>query len=129
MDQLITEGKIEKAKKVIDLAMTKMPVDYFGYYTLLEPFASGYYELGEKQKAQQLLAQLIKKYQEELLFFSGMSMSDQTFSKMDIITDIERYRSLLLIMKENGDDDSYNKARKEFNAYNAKFTRFNRDKE
>jgi len=129
VEALINKGDKVRARKVIDLAMTKMPVDYFGYYTLLEPFASGYYQLGEKAKAEQLLAQLIKKYQEDLLFFSGMSGSDQSFSKMDIITDIERYRSLLLIMKENGDDDSYNKARKEFNAYNQKFARFNREQE
>jgi hypothetical protein len=129
VEALLNKGDKVRARKVIDLAMAKMPVDYFGYYTLLEPFASGYYELGEKAKAQQLLAQLIKKYQEDLLFFSGMSASDQNFSKMDIITDIERYRSLLLIMKENGDDDSYNKARKEFNAYNQKFARFNREQE
>jgi hypothetical protein len=129
VEALLNKGDKVRARKVIDLAMAKMPVDYFGYYTLLEPFASGYYQLGEKAKAQQLLAQLIKKYQEDLLFFSGMSASDQNFSKMDIITDIERYRSLLLIMKENGDDDSYNKARKEFNAYNQKFARFNREQE
>jgi len=129
LEALLNKGDKVRARKVIDLAMAKMPVDYFGYYTLLEPFASGYYELGEKAKAQQLLAQLIKKYQEDLLFFSGMSASDQNFSKMDIITDIERYRSLLLIMKENGDDNSYNKARKEFNAYNQKFARFNREQE
>lgn len=129
VEALINKGDKVRASKVIDLAMTKMPVDYFGYYTLLEPFASGYYQLGEKAKAQQLIAQLIKKYQEDLLFFSGMSGSDQSFSKMDIITDIERYRSLLLIVKENGDDDSYNKARKEFNAYNQKFVRFNREQE
>ena len=128
-EALINEGDKVRAKKVIDLAMTKMPVDYFGYYTLLEPFAAGYYELGEKEKARQLLGQLIKKYQEELTYFSGLSMNGQENVKIDIITDIERYRSLLLIMKENNDIASYNKARKEFNAYNQKFGRYKRDEE
>ena len=54
MEKLINEGKTDKAKKIIALALTKMPMDYYGYYTMVEPFASGYYELGEKAKAQRL---------------------------------------------------------------------------
>ncbi len=42
MSKLIAEGKMDKAKKVIDLAMTKMPVDQFEYYSLVDPFAKGY---------------------------------------------------------------------------------------
>lgn len=129
MEALINEGKRDKAKKVIDLAMTKMPVEYFDYYTLLEPFAAGYYELGETKKAQQLLNQVIKKYQEQLQFFSGMSFTDKAAVRVDIASNLERYRSLLLIMKENNDNDSYNKARKEFNAYNQKMGQFKRENE
>ncbi|MXN91258.1 DUF2723 domain-containing protein [Flavobacterium sp. Sd200] len=129
VEALINEGKNDKAKKVVDLAMAKMPIDYFGYYTLLEPFASAYYELGEKDKARQLLAQLIKKYQQELTYFKSLSVSGQNNTKIDIVTNIERYRSLLLIMKDHNDTDAYNKARTEFNAYNQKFKHYGRDNE
>jgi hypothetical protein len=128
-EQLINEGDKVRARQIIDLAMKEMPAEYFGYYTLLEPFAAGYYELGEKEKARKLLNQLIKKYQEELTYFSGLSQNGQANLSMDIITDIERYRSLLLIMKENNDMESYNKARATFNAYNQKFGRYKRDAE
>jgi hypothetical protein len=37
MDQLIVERKFEKAKTIIDLADKKMPLDKFGYYSLVEP--------------------------------------------------------------------------------------------
>jgi hypothetical protein len=60
--QLINEGKTEKAKKIIDLALTKMPMDYYSYYTMLEPFAAAYYEVGEKAKARALLDKLTNKY-------------------------------------------------------------------
>src|SRR5690606_20677096 len=41
MEQLINEGKIDKAKNVIAIAMKNMPLEHFGYYTMLEPFAGG----------------------------------------------------------------------------------------
>ncbi|WP_289460314.1 hypothetical protein, partial [Klebsiella pneumoniae] len=62
MEQLINEGKFAKAEKVIDLAMTKMPLKYYDYYTMVEPFASGYYAIGKKEKARKLLNELTTKY-------------------------------------------------------------------
>lgn len=129
MEQLINEGKKDKAKKVIDLAMTKMPVDYFGYYTLLEPFAGGYYEIGEKQKARALLDALVGKYKNNLDFYKNIKPSQQTDIAIDIVSDIERYRSLLIVMKERGDIEYYEKHRPAFNAYNKIFGRFGREAE
>ena len=129
MNQLIVEGKKDKAKIIIDLAMTKMPLEYFGYYSLLEPFAGGYYKIGEKVKAQQLLKQLIGKYQENLNYYGKLKSSEQSSIATPIIIDIERYRSLLQVMKENGDIDFYNKHKITFNTYIKMFERFGRDKE
>ncbi|MNK11047.1 hypothetical protein D3C87_290830 [compost metagenome] len=126
---LIKEGKKDKAEKIINLAMTKMPVKYYEYYTLLEPFATGYYELGEKQKARDLLDELSKKYQENLTYYQGLSIADRNDIHMDIITAIERYRSLLWIMKDNNDTEYYNKAKAVFNGYNKKFEKYKRDNE
>jgi len=129
MEQLINEGKIEKAKTVIDLAMTKMPVDYYGYYSLVDPFAGGYYEVGEKQKARELLDHLMTKYKENLTFYKGLSIGEQSTLAIDIITDIERYRGLLQVMKDRGDMEYYNKNKPVFNSYNTIFHRFGRDDE
>jgi tetratricopeptide (TPR) repeat protein len=129
MEALINEGKKDKAKKVIDLAMAKMPVDYYEYYTLLEPFANGYYQLGQKEEARKLLDKLITKYQENLIFYRGLSVGDQSNIAVDIVTAIERYRSLLWVMKDNGDTAYYNAAKVKFNEFNQKAARFKRDKE
>lgn len=129
MLQLIAEGKKDKAKNIIELAMTKMPVEYFGYYSLVEPFADGYYKIGETAKAQQLLNQLIKKYQENLNYYGGLKSSEQSSIAIPIITDIERYRSLLTVMKTNGDLTFYNKNKVGFNTYVKMFERFERDLE
>ena len=129
MNQLILEGKNDKAKNIIELAMTKMPLQYYGYYSLLEPFADGYYKIGEKAKAQQLLEKLILKYQENLNYYGKMKASEQSSIATPIIIDIERYRSLLHVIKENNDTDFYNKNKITFNTYIIMFERFERDKE
>lgn len=129
MEQLINEGKKDKAKTIIDLAMTKMPVQYFGYYSLLDPFAGGYYEIGEKQKARQLLDQLMTKYKQNLDYYKELRPSEQSDLIIDIITDIERYRGLLHVMKDRGDMEYYNKNKSVFNSYNNMFKRFQRDSE
>ena len=109
--------------------MNKMPLEQFGYYSLLEPFAKGYYDLGENAKAQDLLSKLILKYKENLKYYSSLTPSDQTSLAIDIIIDIERYRSLLLAMKESGDATFYNKNKAQFNTYVSIFERFGREKE
>jgi transcriptional accessory protein Tex/SPT6 len=109
--------------------MTKMPLDKFGYYSLVEPFAKGYYAIGEKAKAQQLLEKLISKYKENLNYYGNLGASDQTSIAIDIITDIERYRGLLQVMKESGDTAFYNQSKTAFNTYIKMFERFGREKE
>lgn len=129
MEQQINEGKIEQAKRVINLAMTKMPVEYFGYYSLVDPFAGGYYEVGEKAKARQLLDQLIVKYQQNLDYYRGLNPTEQNNIMIEIITDIERYRGLLEVMKDRGDAEYYEKSKVVFNKYNGYFARYHRDNE
>lgn len=129
MSQLINEGKNDKAKKIIDLALTKMPIDDFGYYVALEPFAQGYYQIGQKQLAQQLLEKLMTKYKENLKFYSNMKAQEQSSIGTEIVTSIERYRSLLEVMKEAKDDAFYNKNKAIFNNFNKTFERFGRDDE
>jgi tetratricopeptide (TPR) repeat protein len=129
MQQLIVEGKTEKAKKVIELAINKMPIDLYGYYTMVEPFTGGYYDIGEVEKARALLQKLASKYQDNLNYYSGIAPSEQNDRIVDIVTNLERYRSLLYVMKEKEDIEFYEKNKKIFNGYNKRFERFNRKDE
>jgi tetratricopeptide (TPR) repeat protein len=129
MEQLINEGQKDKAKKIIDAALNKMPMDYYGYYTMVEPFAAGYYEIGEKAKAHEVLERLMTKYKQSLLYFSNIQPSIQNGIITDIITDIERYRSLLIVMKDHNDIEFYNKNKAIFNSFNKRLARFGRDME
>lgn len=129
MEALIIEGKNEKAEKVIDLAMEKMPVKYFEYYTIVEPFAQGYYEIGKKDKARKLLTELISKYQEELTFFNGMTPNERYDYRYDVVSSIERYRGLLQYMKDANDTEFYNQEKVKFNNFNKLFPEFRREME
>lgn len=129
MYQLIKDGKNDKAKKIIEMSLTKMPVDYYGYYTAVDPFADGYYKVGEPAKARELLKKLMKKYQQNLMYYKQFNAADQNFMGSDIYTDIERYRNLLTIMKDNNDLSFYNQNKGTFNTFVAMYERFGLEKE
>lgn len=124
VEALIQKGELEKAENVLDLAMEKMPVDYYGYYTLLEPYISGYYEVGQPEKARQLWLQIAKKYQENLLWYSTLDLQRQYALGSEIITDIERYRSLVDLLIVNDKQDLAKEKAEEFNEYLMFFEHF-----
>ncbi len=129
MNQLILEGKTEKANKILNLAMAQFPIDKYGYYTMLEPFIKGYYDLNQPEKARDLASKLFVKYQQNLTFYKTMSANDQNYNEMEIVTDIEKYRSLLQVAKDNKDEVFYKKSKSTFNSYNKMFKQFERDME
>jgi uncharacterized protein YjfI (DUF2170 family) len=65
------------------------------------------------------------KYKDNLNYYSHLKSSEQTSLAVDIITDLE-HRSLLLVMKENGDLNFYAKNKTVFNTYIEMFERFGR---
>ncbi len=98
IEQLINEDEPQKAEEIADLAMDKMPVQYYGYYTLLEPYISAYYEVGADEKARDLYKQVALKYQETLTYYSELDIDKQYDIAEKIITNIERYKSLVGIV-------------------------------
>ncbi len=124
IEKLIAEEKFSKAKDILDLAMEKMPVDTFEYYTLVEPYISGYYEIGETETAREIWNQVAKKYQEKLIYWSNLSLDRQYNYAEEIITDIERYRSLVDLLIANDDREILPEKASEFNEYLRKFEHF-----
>ncbi|WP_026837420.1 DUF2723 domain-containing protein [Gillisia sp. JM1] len=124
VEQLLIENDTARAKEIIDLAMEKMPVDYYGYYTLLEPYISGYFEVGEPEKAKELWTKIAVKYQENLKYYSGWDEERQYDFADNIITDMERYRSLIDLLFRNGEQEFARKKAEEFNNYLKLFPRF-----
>lgn len=126
---LIEENKWNKAEQIADLAMKNMPIAHFGFYATVEPFAEAYYLIGKKQKAQKVVADLLVKYKDNLDYYKTLSSTTQNKKYMDIATDLETYRRLIRLAKDNDDIGFYLKEKKNFNAYNNLFKAFERPME
>ncbi|WP_179344301.1 glycosyltransferase family 117 protein [Winogradskyella ursingii] len=123
IEQLINNDQLDKAEEIADLAMEKMPVDKFGYYTLLEPYISAYYEIGKVEKGRQLFKDVSKKYQENLVYFSSMSLKNQNEYIEEIYLDIQRYRALVDVLVIYDDKEFALEETKKFNDYLSLFDR------
>ena len=122
IEALIQEDKLEKAEEVADLAMAKMPVDMFGFYTLLEPYIGAYYELEATDKARDLYMDVSRKYQQSLSYYSDLSEQNQSKYIQAIYSDIERYRSLVDVTTFYESDDFIKTEMGKFNNYLRLFT-------
>lgn len=121
-DQLIQEGKKDKAKEIIDIAMTNMPVQYFGYYQLLQPFVEGYYQVGEPQKAKKLAEEIIVKSKEQLDYYKALPLEDQHYYGQEIATELDIWRQLVAIINDETKDEAYaTKTLEDFAAYYERF--------
>lgn len=123
-EELINKGENEKAEEILDLAMEKMPIEYFEYYSLLEPYVLGYYELGKPEKARKVYEEVAKVYQEHLIYYNSLKFNRQRNIAQEIISDMERYRSLVKVVVIY-DEEEYGRTEvKEFNDYLKLFRHF-----
>ncbi|MEZ4810408.1 MAG: DUF2723 domain-containing protein [Allomuricauda sp.] len=123
-EALIAENKIDKAKDVINIAMTNMPVEYFGFYAFVEPFVDSYYKVGETEKARELYEKLKKIYQDRLEYYAGIPLDEQYDKMEDILADMQAYRRNIDILIDNRDRDFAESETLIFNEYIDKFSQF-----
>lgn len=123
-ETLINKGDVTRAEKILDLAMEKMPVKYFEYYSLLEPYVIGYYELDKKEKARQVYNDVVNIYQEHLIYYNSLDFNRQRNMASDIISDMERYRGLVQLTVIYDDEAFAREEAKKFNDYLKLFRHF-----
>jgi len=116
-DALIKEGKQEKAEAILDLAMEKMPVKYFEYYSLLEPFILSYYELEKTEKARKVFEETSAKYQSYVAYYGAMSMEEQAENLQEIYSKLNQYESLVEIVYVYDTDEYYQQQKQIFKNY------------
>ena len=117
IEQLIIENNFTEAEKILDNCMQKLPVDKYGYYTILEPFISSYYRINSGEKARKIFDKIAVKYQENLFYYSTFSNTAKNRHAEEIYTDIERYRSLVDVLINFEEEEFLDSRMKEFNEY------------
>jgi hypothetical protein len=119
---LINEGKYDKAEEIIDLAFSKMPIDYYGYYSLWTPFVQAYYNINQDNKAREAAEQLSFKYSDKLNYFASLEIFNQYDVGEEIISDIERFRNLIETIQSSGEKDILSDQIKSFISSSEKFS-------
>lgn len=74
-DALIAENDMERAKEVLDRAMEVMPEENVPFDVFVLYIAENYYEVGEVEKANELVLRLADIYEKELIYY--MSLDDE----------------------------------------------------
>lgn len=123
IEALLNENKLDKAEEIADIAMENMPVDKYGFYTLLEPYISTYYEVNNKEKARQLFKEVATKYQEYLRYYGNLTIENQEYNFTEILTNIERYKALVDVLRSY-DKEFAEQETKAFNNYLDLFKHF-----
>ena len=122
IEVLISEEEFEKAEIITDLAIEKMPINIFGYYTFLEPFIGAYYEIGREEKARNIFKKTSSKYQENLTYYSSISESNKSKFAQIIYSDIEKYKSLVDTISYYEDEEFIKSEMENFNFFLKLFT-------
>ncbi len=126
-EALLLEGKIEKAKDILDLAMNKMPITSFGYYAFVEAFLDGYYKVGDTQKARVVFQQLKTICKERLHYYATIPLDEQYRNIEAIISDMEAYQRIVDILIKNKDKKLAEKETSIFNSHLEDFEHFFRE--
>jgi tetratricopeptide (TPR) repeat protein len=124
VENLLNEQDTTRAKKVLDLAMENMPVEHYNYYALLEPYVTGYYEVGEPEKAREIWEKIATHYKENLAFYSSWDIDRQYRYFNEIVSNIERYRALVDLLVVHQDEEMLEEKADEFNEHLEMFRHF-----
>ena len=80
-----------------------MPVEYFDFYTFVEPYVDGYFKVGETEKARELYRKLKDIYMSRLNYYAGIPLDEQYEQAEQILTDLEAYKRIIDILILNDD--------------------------
>ena len=99
-EEFISLGDNSKALEILNLSFEKLPIEYFGYYSLSEPYINSYHKIGEKEKSRNLFKKIEEKYHEQINYYSNsMILNPNKFNleihAENIFTYNERLRGLL----------------------------------
>jgi tetratricopeptide (TPR) repeat protein len=109
-DQLIREGKKDKAKKILDKSLEVMPERNVPYTRIMLPLVENYYKLGENEKANKLNKRLFDIFEEEMNYYLSLDqkwaarVSDDMQMSMMVTQRLQMYATQMYPQKQLGDE-------------------------
>jgi len=113
-DELVRQKEYKKAEEVLDLAMEKMPVNLFEYYSLLDPFVWNYYVIDNAKKARQVFEQTAQIHREYLEYYASLDITNQIGNLEEIYSKMNQYEGLVLFVYAYDEPAYYAETRQRF---------------
>ncbi len=113
-DELVRQKDYKKAEEVLDLAMEKMPVNLFEYYSLLDPFVWNYYVIDKAEKARQVFEQTAQIHREYLDYYASLDLTNQLENLEEIYSKMNQYEGLVLFVYAYDEPAYYMETRQRF---------------
>ena len=93
-NELVKEGKNDKAVEALDFAMSKMPAEKFGYNYFLFGIIDSYYRAGATEKARELTYKFADHLDDELTYYQGLDRKERKNTRNDWNTNLQFYQML-----------------------------------
>lgn len=104
---LLNEGKKDKAKKVLDLCLEKMPDENIPFDATLLAIVMGYYEVGDITKANQLASKLFEIYEGDLRIYNSLKSNRRIAYGRDVQQAQEILRRITGMAQQYRQDSLY----------------------
>ncbi len=120
-NELVAEGKNDKAVEALDFAMEKMPVEKFGYNYFVFGIIDAYYKAGATEKARELTWAFADRLDDELAFYAAFDRQDQRAASNEWRTNLQFYQMLLRNVQIHDNNESVQNFYQRYNAAAAPF--------
>ncbi len=113
-DQLIEEGKLDKAEEILDMSIDNMPIEKYGYYRLIIGYIESYYNVKKPEKARKIVNFLVENFQEKIVYSSGLDSYDFSQNFGDLEGTLDLYRYIIATCMEFDTDEYAEKLKEDF---------------
>ncbi len=122
-DALISEGKSDSARTVLDLCIKAMPDWNVPYNYFVMPIAEGYYKIGDMTKGNEIYSRLIEIMDEQLAYyfkFTGRYKTRYDFEKEQNLAMLQK---LMQVATRYNQEKIVKNAKEIFDGYYAEYSR------
>jgi len=99
-DEFIKEEKFDKAEEILDMSISNMPIEKYGYFSLVIGHIDSYYRINKPEKARNIIRILVKNFQEKITYYSGLNAYELTQNFSDLEGTLDLYRYIIAASQE-----------------------------